>query len=131
MLRWRDSRDCITHQPPNFGAACWRRSYLGDAHSKRECDAAGFFRDARANYNDVVLWSKPSDWKNQTTTPNASVRYVYFNFNTREGPVVVEIPPAVEAGLVASWEPMLEGGHFYRLPARYSSAGVTEKPLAI
>jgi hypothetical protein len=58
-----------------------------------------FFRDARANYNDVVFWSKPSDWKNQTTTPSASVRYVYFNFNTREGPVVVEIPPAVEAGL--------------------------------
>jgi hypothetical protein len=58
-----------------------------------------FFRDAKANYNDIVFWSKPSDWKNQTTTPNASARYVYFNFNTKEGPVVVEIPPAVEAGL--------------------------------
>jgi hypothetical protein len=58
-----------------------------------------FFRDAKANYNDVVFWSKPSDWKNQTTTPNASARYVYFNFNTKNGPVVVEIPPAVEAGL--------------------------------
>ena len=58
-----------------------------------------FFRDAAASYNDVVLWSKPSDWKNQTTTPNASARYVYFNFNTKDGPVVVEIPPAVEAGL--------------------------------
>jgi hypothetical protein len=22
-----------------------------------------FFRDAKANYNDVVFWSKPSDWK--------------------------------------------------------------------
>ena len=42
-----------------------------------------FLRDAKANYNDVVFWSKPSDWKNQTTTPNASARYVYFNFNTR------------------------------------------------
>ena len=49
-----------------------------------------FFRDAKANYNDVVFWSKPSDWRNQTTTPNASARYVYFNFNTKEGPVVVE-----------------------------------------
>jgi len=58
-----------------------------------------FFRDAKANYNDVVFWSKPSDWKNQTTTPNASARYVYFNFNTKDGPVVVDIPPAVDAGL--------------------------------
>ncbi|MCP3413936.1 DUF1254 domain-containing protein [Bradyrhizobium brasilense] len=58
-----------------------------------------FFRDAKANYNDIVFWSKPSDWRNQTTTPNASARYVYFNFNTNDGPIVVEIPPAVEAGL--------------------------------
>jgi len=61
-----------------------------------------FFRDAKANYNDVVFWSKPSDWMNQTTTPNTSTHYVYFNFNTKEGPVVVEIPPAVEAGLFGS-----------------------------
>jgi hypothetical protein len=58
-----------------------------------------YFRDAEANYNDVVFWSKPSDWKNQTTTPVPSARYVYFNVNTRDGPVVVEIPPAVRAGL--------------------------------
>jgi hypothetical protein len=58
-----------------------------------------FFRDAKANYNDIVFWSKPSDWKNQTTTPNTSTLYVYFNFNTKDGPVVVDIPPAVEAGL--------------------------------
>ena len=45
-----------------------------------------FFRDAKANYNDIVFWSKFSDWKNQTTTPNSSTHYVYFNFNTKEGP---------------------------------------------
>jgi len=61
-----------------------------------------YFRDAKANYNDIVFWSKFSDWKNQTTTPNSSTHYVYFNFNTKEGPVVVEIPPAVEAGLFGS-----------------------------
>lgn len=61
-----------------------------------------FFRDAKANYNDIVFWSTPSDWKNQTPTPNTSTHYVYFNFNTKEGPVVVEIPPAVEAGLFGS-----------------------------
>lgn len=61
-----------------------------------------FFRDAKANYNDIVFWSKFSDWKNQTTTPNTSTHYVYFNFNTKDGPVVVDIPPAVEAGLFGS-----------------------------
>jgi hypothetical protein len=33
----------------------------------------------------------------------SSPRYVYFNFNTRNGPVVVEIPPAVEAGLFGTF----------------------------
>ena len=61
-----------------------------------------FFRDAKANYNDIVYWSKFSDWKNQLTTPNGSTYYVYFNFNAKEGPVVVEIPPTVEAGLFGS-----------------------------
>jgi hypothetical protein len=29
-------------------------------------------RDAGAKYNDIIYWSKPSDWKFQFTTPNAS-----------------------------------------------------------
>ncbi len=61
-----------------------------------------YFRDAKARYNDVVYWSKPADWKNQTTTPNAASNYVYFNFNLKAGPVVVEVPPAVGAGLFGS-----------------------------
>jgi hypothetical protein len=61
-----------------------------------------YFRDAKANYNDIVFWSKPSDWKNQTTTPNSSTLYVYFNFNTKDGPVALIIPPSVEAGLFGS-----------------------------
>jgi hypothetical protein len=62
-----------------------------------------FFRDAKANYNDVVFLTTPSDWEFQTTTPNITTHYVYFNFNTKEGPVVVEIPPAIEAGLFGSF----------------------------
>ena len=61
-----------------------------------------FFRDAGAHYNDILFWSKPANWKTQLTTPNASTRYVYFNFNTTEGPVVLEIPPAAGAGLFGS-----------------------------
>ena len=76
-------------------AAIWGMPIVS-VHAMREA----FFRDAKANYNDIVFWSKPSDWQNQTTTPNASARYVYFNFNTQpDGPVVLEIPAAVGAGL--------------------------------
>ena len=58
-----------------------------------------FFRDAGASYGDILYFSKPADWKFQTTTPNASSLYVYFNFNTKDGPVVLEFPAAVGAGL--------------------------------
>ena len=61
-----------------------------------------FFRNARARYNDIVYWSQPADWRVQLTTPNASTRYVYFNFNTANGPVVLDVPPAVGAGLYGS-----------------------------
>ena len=61
-----------------------------------------FFRDAGAQYGDILFWSKPSDWKFQFTTPNASTRYVYFNFNLKDGPVVLDVPAAVGAGLFGS-----------------------------
>jgi len=59
-------------------------------------------RDAQASEHDIVYFSKPADWKLQITTPNASSHYVYFNFNTQQGPVVLEIPPAKGAGLFGS-----------------------------
>ena len=79
-------------------AAIWGMPIVS-THAMREA----FFRDAGAKYNDIVYWSKPSDWRNQTTTPNSSAHYVYFNFNTKDGPVVVQIPAAVEAGLFGSF----------------------------
>jgi hypothetical protein len=57
------------------------------------------FRDAGANYGDIGYLSKPADRKFQTTTPNASSLYVYFNFNTKDGPLVLDFPAAVGAGL--------------------------------
>lgn len=51
-----------------------------------------YFRDAGAHYNDIVYWSLPSDWKNQTTTPNSTSLYIYVNFNTKNGPVVIDVP---------------------------------------
>jgi len=61
-----------------------------------------FFRDAGAQYGDIAYLSKPADWQLQLTTPNGSAYYVYFNFNTKDGPVVLDVPPAVGAGLFGS-----------------------------
>jgi len=61
-----------------------------------------FLRDAGANYNDIVYWSKQADWKFQVTTPNASSWYVYIAINTKKGPIVLDIPPASGAGLFGS-----------------------------
>ena len=99
-------------------AAIWGMPIVS-VHAMREA----FFRDAKAKYNDIVFWSKPSDWQNQTTTPNASARYVYFNFNTQpDGPVVLEVPAAVGAGLFGTlldaWQcPSLMSGQRARIEA--------------
>ncbi len=61
-----------------------------------------FLRDAGAQYNDIVYWSKQADWKFQVTTPNASSWYVYIAINTKNGPVVLDIPAADGAGLFGS-----------------------------
>ena len=40
--------------------------------------------------------AKGGGWKNQSPTPNVNTRYMYFFINTKhDGPVVVELPPAV------------------------------------
>lgn len=61
-----------------------------------------FFRDAHAKQNDVVFLGKQPDWKFQVTTPNASTHYIYVALDTKSGPVVIDIPAAVGAGLFGS-----------------------------
>src|SRR3954447_19074025 len=53
-----------------------------------------YFRDAKASYGDIMYWSSPQNWKCQGTTPNNSTRYCVFFANTKNGPVVFEIPAA-------------------------------------
>ena len=44
--------------------------------------------------NQVVYWSRPLDWHNQTLTPNPDAIYFMAFFNTKDaGPIVVEVPP--------------------------------------
>jgi len=71
-------------------AVIWGLPLVGEATVKQAA-----FRDGKANYNDIVWWRKGS-WKNQSPTPNVNTRYMYFFVNTKQdGPVVVELPPAV------------------------------------
>ena len=94
----------------------------------------GYFRDAKAHYGDIMYWSRFSTWKNQTVTPNTSSRYVIFFTNTKDGPVVVEVPPVGDATLFGTlldaWQvPLVDigttgedlgnGGKYLLLPPRY------------
>jgi hypothetical protein len=62
----------------------------------------GFFQNG-AKYGDICYFSKAADWKFQMTTPNASTNYVYFNYNVKDGPWVLEFPAAVGAGLFGTF----------------------------
>lgn len=94
-----------------------------------------FLRDAGAKYNDIVFWSAPADWQLQITTPNASANYVFIAINTKNGPLVLDIPEAVGAGLYGSindsWQTPLadigpkgddagKGGRYLLLPPGHS-----------
>ena len=72
-------------------AVIWGLPLVGEDAVKQAA-----FRDGKASYNDIVWWPKGGGWKNQSPTPNVNTRYMYFFINTRQdGPVVVELPPAV------------------------------------
>ena len=44
--------------------------------------------------NQVIYWSRPLDWHNQTLTPNPDALYFMAFIDTKDvGPVVLEMPP--------------------------------------
>jgi hypothetical protein len=73
-------------------------------------------RDAKAGpgSNKIVYWSKLSDWKNQTLTPNPDAVYFMPFFDTKDvGPIVLEIPAADAGGSITGsvmdcWQAALE-----------------------
>lgn len=84
----------------------------------------------------VIYWGRPLDWRNQTLTPNPDALYFMVFFTTRDGPVVLDLPPA-EAGasfngnIVNAWQLPLEdagllgldkgkGGRYVVLPPGYA-----------
>jgi hypothetical protein len=63
--------------------------------------------------NQIVFWSRPVGWKNQTLTPNPDTIYFMPFFNTKDvGPVVLEVPPADTGTIVGSvddcWQTAIE-----------------------
>ncbi|MGR9356608.1 DUF1254 domain-containing protein [Rhizobium leguminosarum] len=84
--------------------------------------------------NQIVYWSGLFDWHNQTLTPNPDVIYFMAFFNTQNGPVVIEIPPAedgvINGSIMDPWQAALEdvgpagvdkgaGGKYLILPPNY------------
>src|SRR5262245_29123041 len=85
-----------------------------------------------AKAGQVIYWGRPLDAKNQTLTPNPDALYFMTFFNTKDGPVVLDLPPGDENGsfngnIVTVWQMPLEdagllgidkgrGGKFVVLP---------------
>src|SRR5580693_138034 len=92
-------------------------------------------REAKADFNQVVYWSRLPDWKIQTLTPNPDSIYLMPFINTKDvGPVVLEIPAADEGSITGTvmdvWQCALEdvgpagvdkghGGKYVILPPGY------------
>jgi hypothetical protein len=91
-------------------------------------------KSTKAGVNEVVYWSRPVNWKNQTLTPNPDSIYFMSFWNVKEGPVVIEIPPAeggsIAGNIVTAWQMPLEdagpegtdkgkGGKYLILPPDY------------
>jgi len=84
----------------------------------------------------VIYWGKPLDWHNQTLTPNPDALYFMTFFNTKDGPVVLDLPPSdaqasFNGNIVTLWQMPLEdagllgadkgkGGKYVILPPGYA-----------
>lgn len=89
-----------------------------------------------AKVNQVVYWGRPLDSRNQTLTPNPDALYFMAFFNTKDGPIVLDLPPSDADGsfngnVVTTWQMPLEdagllgldkgaGGKYLVLPPGYT-----------
>jgi hypothetical protein len=83
----------------------------------------------------AIYWGRPLDWHNQTLTPNPDALYFMVFFNTKDGPVVLDLPAGDKNGsfngnIVTVWQMPLEdagllgydkgaGGKYLILPPGY------------
>jgi hypothetical protein len=103
--------------------------------------------EAKGAENQIVYWSQLPSWKNQTLTPNPNTVYLMPFFNTRAGPMVLEIPPASDEGSITGdidnvWQVPLEdvgpagvdkgkGGKFLILPPGYKDKVIPKGYIAL
>jgi hypothetical protein len=89
----------------------------------------------KGKVGQVIYWGRPLDWHNQTLTPNPDALYFMVFFNSKDGPVVLDLPPgdsdgSFNANIVTVWQMPLEdagllgvdkgkGGKFLVLPPGY------------
>ena len=90
---------------------------------------------AKGDYNQLSYWSGLINSKNQTLTPNPDVIYLNPMYDTRQGPVVLEIPPvegtsSLTGSVDDGWQTAIEdvgpagidkgkGGKYLILPPGY------------
>src|SRR5262245_55525331 len=70
-------------------------------------------RDAKGGTNQIVYWSRLSDWKNQTLTPNPDSIYLMPFINAKAaGPMVLEIPSShdglINGSICDAWQSALQ-----------------------
>jgi hypothetical protein len=71
-------------------------------------------KESGGDFNQIVYWSRPLTWKNQTLTPNPNTIYIFPTYNTKDvGPMVLEIPPAdgedsITGSVDDGWQTALE-----------------------
>jgi hypothetical protein len=64
----------------------------------------------------VIYWGRPLDWHNQTLTPNPDALYFITFVNSKDGPVVLDLPPGDDNGsfngnIVTLWQmPLADAG---------------------
>ena len=89
----------------------------------------------RAKVGEVVYWGRPLDWHNQTLTPNPDAIYFMSFYNTKDGPIVLDLPSGNADGsfngnICTIWQMPLEdagllgadkgaGGKYLVLPPGY------------
>ena len=93
-------------------------------------------RETKGTFNQIVYWSRLPDWKSQTLTPNPDTIYLMPFFDTKDGPIIIEVPPAddgvINGTIMDSWQTPLEdvgpagadngkGGKYLIVPPDYGS----------
>ena len=66
-------------------------------------------RDIQADYGDIIYFSEPMESRHGFLTPNNQVPYVILALTTKNGPVVIDVPPASEkafffGSLLDAWQ---------------------------